>query len=448
MALFELSVDRLVSALRSGEADAATVIENARSRIASFDPALNSFVELRDAAPDEAAHVDPSSGPLAGVPVAVKDVFAVDDRPPGMGSRVHAEWMRGTAAVVDRLRRAGAIVLGYTNLHEWAIGTTSTETATGPIRNPWNPDHVAGGSSGGSAAALAAGFAPAAIGSDMGGSIRIPAACCGVVGLKPTWGLVPTAGYVGDGVEIDHVGPMARTVEDVRTLLDVLAPADYSSPAIADLTIGVAEPYFFDDVEPATGDAIAAAVEVISSLVRRVVRVEVAGVAESRLAVSLIALPAVARVLGDTVRDRRDEFQPETAQVLALGAEMSEEDRAHGAALRDSVRAGWDDVFRDVDVVLTPTLPAPPALVSEKIVELPSGVASADLSYIALNGPMNLGGVPSLSLPCGSTNEGWSVGLSLTAARGRDATVLGIGAALEAALDGAFANRVAPIPAG
>jgi aspartyl-tRNA(Asn)/glutamyl-tRNA(Gln) amidotransferase subunit A len=171
----------LVAGISDGSIDSGDTVAESLARIDAYNDRLKAFVAVR---PEGPAEVVRGSGRLTGVPVGVKDVFVVDDRAPTMGSRVHAAGMRGTALVVERLRAAGAVVAGYTNLHEWAVGTTSIETATGPIRNPWNTDHVAGGSSGGSAAALAAGLVPAALGSDLGGSIRVPAACCGVVGLK------------------------------------------------------------------------------------------------------------------------------------------------------------------------------------------------------------------------------------------------------------------------
>ena len=438
----ELSVAELTAVLASGSVSAGEVARSSLDRSEALDDRFNAFVDTRPSAPSEAGA---GRGPLAGIPVAIKDSFAVDGRAPTMGSNVHADWMTGTAEAVRRLRDAGAVLVGYTNLHEWAIGTTSIETATGPIRNPWNVDHVAGGSSGGSAAALAAGFVPAALGADMGGSIRIPAACCGVVGLKPTWGLVPTAGYVGEGIEIDHVGPMARTVADARTLLEVLAPGDYAAPDVTNLTVGVAESYFFDDLEAETAAVLESAIATLTSVVGRVVPVEIAALEGSRLAISLLALPAIAALLGDRLQERRDDFLPETAQVLMLGAQMSDDDRAGAVETHAAVATAWAEAFTEVDVVVTPTLPAPPALVTEKIVELPSGVGSADLAYIALNAPMNLGGVPCITLPCGETAEGWAVGASLTAARGNDAVALAAAEALEAALDGAFANRIAPL---
>jgi aspartyl-tRNA(Asn)/glutamyl-tRNA(Gln) amidotransferase subunit A len=437
----ELPLCALAAAVEDGSVGAREAVRQSIERIEAHDDDLNSFVALCTDAGDDVR----VNGPLAGVPIGIKDVFVDRDRAPTMGSRVHATGLCGTATVVERLRAAGAVIVGYTNLHEWAVGTTSIETATGPIRNPWNIDHVAGGSSGGSAAALAAGFVAGAVGTDLGGSIRVPAACCGVVGLKPTWGLVPTRGYAGDGGDIDHVGPMARSVDDVAALLEVLAPGDYSRPDVSELVVGVASRYFFDDVEPVTGAVLEQAIGVLEKRAQKVVAVDVPSVDDTRFAIAAFALPFLAGLLGDALVERGDELRPETLQVLTLGVEMSDDERARGAAARDAIRAGWDDAFSKVDAVVTPTLPAPPALISEKTVALPSGIASADLSYIALNAPMNLGGVPCLTLPCGMTAEGWSVGASLTAPRGSDATVLAMGAALEESLDGAFANRVAPL---
>lgn len=434
----------LVDEIATGAAEPGAAVAESMTRIDAHDSALNSFVAVRPGAPAESVM---NRGRLTGVPVGLKDAFVVDDRAPTMGSRIHAEGLTGTAVVVERLRAAGAVIVGHTNLHEWAVGTTSIETATGPIRNPWDTDHVAGGSSGGSAAALAAGFVHAAVGTDLGGSIRVPAACCGVVGLKPTWGLVSMDGYAGDG-EIDHVGPLARTVEDVKTLLEVMAPGDYGSPDIGALVVGVPRNYFFEDVEPGTGRAIEDALTSLGPRVSNVVPVDIPSAETSRFAITALALPYLAGLVGDALFQRGDELQPEVHQVLMLGAQMDDAERARGAEARVAVRAGWDEAFEQVDVVVTPTLPAPPALISEKTVALPSGVASADLSYIALNAPMNLGGVPCLTMPCGETTDGWSVGVSLTAARGGDATILALAAELERVLDGAYANRIAPLPEG
>jgi aspartyl-tRNA(Asn)/glutamyl-tRNA(Gln) amidotransferase subunit A len=245
MQLHELGLLDLCAAISSGDADAVEAVESSLDRIDAAG-SLNAIVEARPQARDEARG---ARGPLAGVPVAIKDMFVDGGRAPTVGSRIGGHWLSGTAEVIDRLRRAGAVVVAYSNLHEWGVGTTSAITATGPIRNPWDSERVAGGSSGGSAAALAAGLVPAAIGTDAGGSIRIPASCCGVVGLKPTWGVVPMAGWVeGEDAPIDHIGPMARSVADVRALFEVLVDRRVERVDPKQITVGVARRHFFDDL--------------------------------------------------------------------------------------------------------------------------------------------------------------------------------------------------------
>ena len=187
-------------------------------RIPAVDRVLNAFVEIR-----QGARAAAPGGPLTGIPIAVKDCFFHEGRVPTMGSNVHPRAHDGTAEVIRRLEAAGGAIVGYTNLHEWAIGGTSAVTATGPIRNPWDTDRVAGGSSGGSAAAIAAGLVPVSIGTDTGGSIRIPAACCGVVGLKPTQHAIPTGGYVGDGGPTDHIGVLAASTAQLEQVFEVVS---------------------------------------------------------------------------------------------------------------------------------------------------------------------------------------------------------------------------------
>jgi aspartyl-tRNA(Asn)/glutamyl-tRNA(Gln) amidotransferase subunit A len=437
--LHELGLLDLSAAISSGDADAVEAVASSLDRIDAWG-SLNAIVEARPQARDEARE---ARGPLAGVPVVVKDMFVDGDRAPTVGSRIGGHWLRGTAEVIDRLRRAGAVVVAYANLHEWGIGTTSAVTATGPIRNPWDPERVAGGSSGGSAAALAAGLAPAAIGTDAGGSIRIPASCCGVVGLKPTWGIVPMAGWVeGEEGLIDHIGPMARSVADVRALFEVLVDSRVETVDPTRITVGIARKHFFDDLDPSVARTIEEAIGHLRDIVADVREVEVDGVEDGGHAIALLLLPHTAKLLRKDLEKRPDDLQPETRNVVMLGAAMQDGDIEQGRDIRDAISTGWEKVFAEVDVVVTPSTPAPPPLVSEPTYRLGSGVTNVDLPNIALNGPMNLGGVPSLSVPCGKV-DGFSVNVSLTAAKGRDATVLSLGEALEAAFDGEYAHRIA-----
>jgi aspartyl-tRNA(Asn)/glutamyl-tRNA(Gln) amidotransferase subunit A len=441
MELYELGVLDLRAAISSGEVDASEAVASSLDRIDSAR-SLNAIVEARHQAGDEARQ---AKGSLLGVPVVVKDMFVDGGRTPTVGSRIGGHWLTGTAEMIERLRRAGAVVLAYSNLHEWGVGTTSAITATGPIRNPWDPDRVPGGSSGGSAAALAAGLVPAAIGTDAGGSIRIPASCCGVVGLKPTWGVVPMGGWVeGEDAPIDHIGPMARSVPDVRALFEVLTDGEVETVDTAQIKVGIARRHFFEDLDPAFARTIEDAIGYLNDIVADVREVEVDAVENGRHAIALLLLPHTANLLKEDLEKRPDDLQPETMNVVMLGAAMQESDIEQGRAVRDAISIGWEKVFTEVDVVITPTTPAPPPLISEQTYQLRGGVTNADLPNIALNGPMNLGGVPSLSLPCGKA-DGFSVNVTLTAARGRDAIVLSLGEALEVAFDGEFANRIADL---
>lgn len=431
-----LGIGALRTALEQGELNSSEVVGAALDRV-RFEE-LNAFVETR---PEVVAEARSAQGPLAGVPLAVKDMFVDGGRAPTCGSAAHGRWLTGTALVVERLRGAGAAVVGYTNLHEWGVGTTSAVTRTGPILNPWERTRVPGGSSGGSAAALAAGIVPAAIGTDAGGSIRVPSACCGVTGLKPTHGRVPMDGFVGEGGAIDHVGPLARSVEDVALLLGVMAAEEIVPEDAAGLRLGVARPFFFDDLDAGVGAALDAAIEVLAGVVAEVRDADLPTAPTASFAVPGLLLPLFAEHLAD----RLDELQPPTAHLIALGRDMTEQDVEQAREVQRAMTADWERVLEDVDVVVTPTIPAPPAPIDTLLVDLPSGQTSAELAHLRTNAPMNLGGVPALSLPCGELPGGMTTSMTLTARRGRDEAALGLGRAFERATEGAYAERIAPL---
>ncbi|HEV2755048.1 MAG TPA: amidase [Actinomycetota bacterium] len=401
---------------------------------------LNAFVEARD---DPVAEAAAASGPLAGVPVAVKDMLVDRDRIPTCGSGAHGTWLSGTATVVQRLRDAGAAIVGYSNLHEWGVGMTSAVTRTGPILNPWHETLVTGGSSGGSAAALAAGMVAGAVGTDAGGSIRCPSACCGVTGLKPAAGRIPTEGFVGHGGSIDGVGPMARSVEDVATLFSVMTGEEVVLGDAGSLRLGVARSFFFDDVDPAVGAAAEAAVETLARIVAEVRDVELPSAPAASFGVPGLLLPLFFERLADVVAERPDAFQPATLFLLELGRGMTDADVEEARALQRTVAADWARVFEEVDVVVTPTLPGPPAPQDTLMLELPSGQMSPELAYLRTNAPMNLGGVAGLSLPCGEIGPGLTTNVTLTAPR--EEVALTLGRAFERATDEAFVNRIAPL---
>ena len=470
-----LSLSELTASARSSGSQA---VEASLDAIATRDGQINSFVATRDEAPKEAAGAE---GPLAGAPIGLKDMFVDHDRHPTVGSKVHGTWLSGNSVAAERIRAAGGVIVGYTNLHEWGIGTDSSTTATGPILNPWDRTRVTGGSSGGSAAAVAAGFVSAAVGTDAGGSIRVPSACCGVVGLKPTWGAVPMDGFIEGDSALDHIGPIARSVPDARLLFEVLADRPTEKTDVSRLRIGVARHYLFDLLDDEARDSIEAGIDALSSLVGSARDVKIDDVERAGQATGMLVLAHAARLLGDAIDERADDFAPITHKLLRLGRAFGEPkdvttkphprmirlladpkpfmpdemyltfpdlpgpvrrilgrhffNEAQAEMARSAIITGFDKVFDEVDVVVTPTLPG----VARKQGE------AKDLPNVALNGPMNLTGLPALSIPVGKTPSGMTVSLTLTSKKDADDVVLSLGEALESALGGAYANRTAPL---
>ena len=426
-----LSLAQLRSDIAEGRISPEDVVAAHRDRVEVLDPRLRAFTELVD---------EPlrGEGPLAGIPVAVKDVFVDGGRAPTMGSRVHAPPMKGTASLLSRLRSLGATVLGYTNLHEWAIGTTSEFTALGPIRNPWDLDRVAGGSSGGSAAAVAAGLVPVAIGTDAGGSVRIPAAACGIVGLKSTFGTLPLEGAVGGPNPVDHAGVFARSVGDVASFFSLLTDVTAAEVDLRSLRLGIPSSFFFENARADVRDVAEGVASRLVQLMERHHMVDVTGLESSASTVAVAQLGGMAAVLGDTLDDRPDDFGPLSLKALLRGRLLT------GPVDLEPYRAVWQRVFDECDVVIVPTLPALPPRIGEPKVDLPSGSVIADLAQLALNAPMNTGGVPALAVPCGEV-DGMPVSVTLVAAPHQEAKLFAAGAAVEELTEGAYRNRVAPI---
>ncbi|MBE3558268.1 MAG: amidase [Ktedonobacteraceae bacterium] len=461
------SIRQAAEEIRAGLVTPTELVEETFERITQLDGEIQAFVTLmceqalQDA--EQAEHelrVGLYRGPLHGIPVAIKDLIAVKGVRTTAGSRVLADYIsQEDATVVELLRKAGAIIVGKTNTFEFAYGPYAP-----PTRNPWDYSRTSGGSSGGSAAAVAAGMCLAAIGTDTGGSIRIPSACCGITGFKPTYGRVSCYGVIPLSWSLDHVGPMARSAEDCAILFDAIAgydprdPNSVSGPPLAPgrsaatliggmesrgqlslqgLKIGVPQESFVAPLDPEVRAAWQGALRVLQEEGAAVVRVELPCPTmdqyrtiqkpEASLAHRQKGwFPAREALYSDLVRERLAEGQA----ITAVAYLQALDDRR---AFASSLRA----IMRQVDLFVLPTLPlaAPPVERMHQQVEIDGTLAETTTSLLRLTMPFNLSGLPAVSFPCGFTAEGLPVGLQVAGKPFEDATVLRVAHAYQQLTD-------------
>ena len=448
----------LAARIRAREISPVEVTEACLARIETLGPRLRAFVHvdaesaLRTARIREAeVKAGRSRGPLHGVPLAHKDLFVWGGRPAACGTAV-PEYFRADqdATAVARLEAAGAISLGRLNLSELAMGPFGDNAHHGDVETPWRPGHGAGGSSSGSGAAVAAGLVYGALGTDTGGSIRLPAACCGIVGLKPTYGRVSRAGAMPLSWSLDHIGPLTRTVRDAAILLGVIAGPDArdatasSHPVpdyvtgldrpIAGLRIGAPDRYYEEGVDDVVRMAVQAATEALRGLGAEVVECPLPDPAPLNDLANMISRCESTAVHGRIVRESPHLLQPAVRARLEVGFHVSAHDYLQAARLRArATRTFVDDVFARVDLVVTPTIPEPaPALAAAKAGS-PDDIVRRMGRFSRLTRPWNALGLPALSLPCGFAPDGRPVGLQLIARPFDEATLLRAGHAYEQA---------------
>ncbi|MFF0445360.1 amidase [Streptomyces sp. NPDC004609] len=409
-------------AIRTGAASPLDVVREALARIEAGDPALNSLVTVNDRAEAE-AHTATEEirggrlrGPLHGVPVVVKDVIDTAGMRTTMGTVAFTGHRpEADAEVVRRLKEAGAVIVGKANTDAFAAHATGTMSFGGPVRNPADPSRITGGSSGGTAAALAAGFCVAGIGTDTGGSIRIPAALCGVVGMKPTYGLVGSGGLYPLAPTLDHVGPMSRTVEDNALVLNVIAGHDSGDPVSArrppeDYTrllgrgvrgggVAVLSGGAYDETDPAVGEAVAAVSAALTA----------AGASLSYPDPSPVdgALDHFFAIVAAEVSDTHAQqlarmpavYPPAVRDGLRAYASMPRDRYAVALRERDRVRAAYVRLLADADVLLCPTVPVPAPPQDARTVALGGADVPVGRALIRFTGQHNLTGLPCLTVP-------------------------------------------------
>jgi aspartyl-tRNA(Asn)/glutamyl-tRNA(Gln) amidotransferase subunit A len=451
-------IAELAVLIAGGDVTPLDLVDDVLDRAYRLEP-LHAYVTLdargaREAATSATREISRSGprGPLHGIPIAIKDNIDVAGLPTRNGSPLMEGHVAASdAAVVERLRDAGAIIVGKTALHEWAMGGTCIRQPGGPVRNPWDPTRVPGGSSGGSAVAVAVGLAVAAIGTDGMGSIRTPAAYCGVIGLKPTYGLVSRYGVLPPtSSPFDHVGPLARSVADARILLEAIAGPDPRDPTSRvgtaepsdenSLRVGIVESDLLDDVIPEVAAAVAEAVGLMESRGARMERVPLPLLAYAPLLAAATLTESHGVLLPFAAAGPNGFANPDIRYRILATEFVRAADVRRARQLASVLRAEVEAALRDVDVLLLPTscTPAFPIAATDvrvgraEVVDIrrPGGQARITTR---LGLPFNIAGVPAITLPAPSLVDGLPVGVQLVGRRWGDADLLAAATRLEAA---------------
>ncbi len=447
------TIVELTPRLRRKEISPVDLTRACLERIEKVNPALNAFITVTaDSALAEGRAAETEiargewRGPLHGIPIGLKDLIDTAGTRTTAASALYRDRIpTEDAEVVRRLRQAGAVILGKNNLHEFAYGGSSLVSLFGEVHNPRNVAHIAGGSSGGSAAAVAAGLCYAAIGTDTAGSIREPAALCGCVGIKPTYGRVSSRGVIPLAWSLDHVGPLTATVGDAAAVLQAIAGydaldvnsadvpiADYvsaSSAALGEgtktLRVGIPRAYFYEDLDEEVRAAVDEALGVIKTLVAEVREMQIA-IPTDRVVQNAESYA----VHADDVAQTPELYQPETLRRIRFGADISAAEYIRWRRELDVERRRAHDFFADVDLLVTPTTPIPAPSIAD-LRKDSTALRPAELVLLRNTRPFNVWGLPAISVPCGITKGGLPIGLQIAGARWREDLVLRLAQAYE-----------------
>ena len=449
-----MTVTEAGKALRNGKVWCVELVAECLATIERLNPDLNAFITVTAAsARARAAELDEElangldRGPLHGIPIAHKDLICTKGQRCTSGSKLFENYMPDyDATVAVRMHEAGAVTVGKTGLHELAYGITSANPHFGVIRNPHDRERIPGGSSGGAGVAVATRMALLATGTDTGGSIRIPASFCGVVGLKPTYGRVSRYGVKPLGPSLDHIGPLAQSVRDAAIAFHAMAGYDDRDPSssrrevleyvppspcsMAGLLIGIPRNYFFDAVAPEVRAAVERMARLSESLGARVVPVKVPDVEALNVVARTILLAEASAVL-DSHMSNREKFGPDVLALLDQGRLVPATDYINAQRLRRFLVQEWRLVFSGVDCLLTPATPIAAPKIGEKEVELDGKAYDVRLATTRFMRGINVLGLPALCLPCGKTAAGLPIGLQIIGRAWEEHVLLRVGAALE-----------------
>lgn len=406
-------------------------------RIDQVNPHLNAYITvLREESLEAAAHAENEimqgnwKGPLHGIPIGLKDLIYTKNYRTTMGSELYKDYVaKYDATVVEKLMQAGAIIIGKLNTHQFAYGPTGDRSFFGPVKNPYNLTKMTGGSSSGSGAAVAAALCSAALGTDTGGSIRIPASCCGIVGMKPTFGRVSKYGVFPLSWTLDHIGPLTRTVTDNAMLLNVLVGYDDRDPYSArteqeDFTnllgqdirgtvIGVPSCFYFDNIDPEVKAAVRNALEVFAHLGADIREVDVPDMHKISYAQQITMRSEAYTVHQEELHNRPELYEPEVRERLLTGVGIKANEYVESQQIKHSAKQEFLKAFEHVDVLIAPTLPILPPDIGQREVTVKGQREHVRSALTRLTGPTNFTGLPSISVPCGFSAYGLPIGMQL-----------------------------------
>ena len=456
--ILELSATELSRLIAGRELSSSDAVSAAVTRLERLEDKLNAFITvLREQALAEAKRADEdiahgrNRGPLHGVPVTIKDMFETAGVRTTGGSKILADWVPETdSALVERLRAAGAIIIGKTNLDEFGHGGTSTLSHFGPVHNPWNIDRIAGGSSGGSAAAVASRIGPLSYGTETGSSVRRPASYCGIVGFKPTFGIISRHGSFRGAWSQDHVGIFARSVKDITLGLDPVAGFDARDPAsvhqekpayaarldanVKGLRVGVLR-RFLEGVDPEVRQAFEAALKVLAETGCEIVDLDVPELSYAAMTSMMTSSAESAGINRHWFREHYHDFVPHVAKGLAVGMTITASEYLTVQRARHRIREALRATFEEVNIIAAPTTARVAPLLSEGVRGNGDDARHASYNHSNLLRFPSMLGLPGCSLPCGLNSEGLPVGLQLVGAWFADQTVLNTAFAYQSTTD-------------
>lgn len=442
-----LTITKVATLIRKRQLSPVELTKALLARIGRLQPTLNAFITVTsDLALKQARQAEREiskgryRGPLHGIPITIKDLFYTAGIRTTAGSKILRNFVpTENATVVDRMTAAGTILLGKTNLHEFAFGATNVNPHYGPVHNPWDLDRVSGGSSGGSAAAVSTGLCLGSLGTDTGGSIRLPAAACGIVGLKPTFGLVPTNGVIPLSFTLDHVGPLCRCVEDAGLVLGVIAGQDgpgqsglrRSGKGIRGLRVGVPKNYFFDRLQREVRHRVLAAHTALEKMGAKIQEVKLEGIKETANLVADIIFPEALAFHWKWINKRPEDYGEDLRPRMQGRMAQTAVTYLRALQKRRQYAESFKRVMESVDVLAVPTIAIVAPRIDEEEVKIGRSKEIVRLALLRLTFPGNLSRLPAISLPCGFSPERLPIGLQLIGRPFDEVTLLRVALAYE-----------------